>query len=372
MNYNTKHFIDICLQSVFAATKKIKSEIIVVDNGSIDGSINQIRLLFPDVVLIKNKKNLGFSKGVNIGVKSAKGKYICILNPDTIVSENSFELAINNLKKNPNIGIVGPKQINGFGDFLKESKRNIPTPLSSLKRIAGFDLLFSDKNNQYYNLTLNNDQSGYTDVLVGSFMFTTKKHFDLLNGLDEEFFMYGEDIDFCIRSLKVGKKNYYNSSIKIIHFKGKSTTKNFSYAIIFGSAITKYYKKYYKQNPIYLFMSTFISFLFGISKMISDLSIFKKKITSLKYLIISDYKLEFKNKRIEKIFVPNLISCKKYKNNNTTIIMDFSKINFVDTINFIERNKTKFSYGFLSSNRKFIVGGSKYFPHGNVTQMCKS
>ena len=119
-------------------------------------------------------------------------------------------------------------------------------------------------------------------------------------------------------------------------------------------------------------MSTFISFLFGISKMISDLSIFKKKITSLKYLIISDYKLEFKNKRIEKIFVPNLISCKKYKNNNTTIIMDFSKINFVDTINFIERNKTKFSYGFLSSNRKFIVWGSKYFSHGNVTQMCKS
>ena len=372
MNYNTKHFIDICLQSVFAATKKIKSEIIVVDNGSIDGSINQIKLLFPDVILIKNKKNLGFSKGVNIGVKSAKGKYICILNPDTIVSENSFELAINNLKKNPNIGIVGPKQINGFGDFLKESKRNIPTPLASLKRIFGFDLLFSNKNNQYYNLTLNNDQSGFTDVLVGSFMFTTKKHFDLLKGFDEEFFMYGEDIDFSIRSLKVGKKNYYNTSIKIIHFKGKSTTKNFSYAIIFGSAITKYYKKYYKQNPIYLFMSTFISFLFGISKMISDLSIFKKKITSLKYLIISDYKLEFKNKRIEKIFVPNLISCKKYKNNNTTIIMDFSKINFVDTINFIERNKTKFSYGFLSSNRKFIVGGSKYFPHGNVTQMCKS
>ena len=136
--------------------------------------------------------------------------------------------------------------------------------------------------------------------------------------------------------------------------------------MIFGSAITKYYKKHYKQNPIYLFMSRFISYLFGISKMISDLSIFKKKISSLKYLIISDYKFEFKNKRIEKTFLPNLISCKKYENNNTTIIIDFSKINFVDTINFIDRNKTKFRYGFLSSNRKFIVGGSKYFPHRNV------
>ena len=122
LNYNVKYFIDICLQSVCAATEELDAEVIVVDNASIDGSVTWIKQQFPKVVVVENKKNTGFPKGNNIGVAKAKGDYICILNPDTIVEENTFKEALLFMQLHPNVGIMGPKLLDGSGVFLKESK----------------------------------------------------------------------------------------------------------------------------------------------------------------------------------------------------------------------------------------------------------
>ena len=128
LNYNVKYFIDVCLQSVLTATKDLDAEVILVDNASVDGSVEWISQQFPQVKQIINKKNVGFPKGNNIGVAQAKGEYLCILNPDTIVAENTFVDAISFMEKNKQVAIMGPKLIDGSGRFLKESKRGVPTP----------------------------------------------------------------------------------------------------------------------------------------------------------------------------------------------------------------------------------------------------
>ena len=133
LNYNVKYFVDLCLQSVFKAIEGIDAEVIVVDNASVDGSVNWIKTHFPEVKLIINKDNTGFPKGNNIGVAQAKGEYLCILNPDTIVEEDTFEKAIEFSKEHPQMGIMGPKLIDGSGHFLKESKRSTPTPWVGIK-----------------------------------------------------------------------------------------------------------------------------------------------------------------------------------------------------------------------------------------------
>ena len=128
LNYNVKYFIDLCLQSVLAATKKIDAEIIVVDNASVDGSVPWIKSQFPQVKLIQNNQNVGFPKGNNIGVEQAKGEYLCVLNPDTVVAEDTFVKALDFMEQNGQLAIMGPKLIDGSGRFLKESKRGVPTP----------------------------------------------------------------------------------------------------------------------------------------------------------------------------------------------------------------------------------------------------
>src|SRR5690606_21239477 len=164
LNYNVRYFLEQCLWSVQKALEGIDSEIIVVDNDSKDDSCEMVKQFFPDVILIENKENTGFPKGNNIGVFKAKGKYLCILNPDTIVSEDTFTKLLDFTQTKENLGIVGCKLIDGTGAFLPESKRNIPTPKVSLLKMLG-------QSKNYYAHHLSEDEIGKAAIFVGAFMF---------------------------------------------------------------------------------------------------------------------------------------------------------------------------------------------------------
>lgn len=244
LNYNVEHFLELCLKSVVRATSTIESEIIVVDNASNDGSCAMVKSKFPKVKLIENEDNFGFSKGNNIGVACAKGEFLCILNPDTVVAEDTFVKLIEFYKQRAKTGIVGCQLIDGTGCFLPESKRNILTPFVSLKKMIGMD-------KSYYANHIDKDGIGKADVYVGAFMFLKSKIYNEVGGFDEDYFMYGEDIDLSYRIKKSGYTNYYFGKTSIIHFKGESTMKNSVYAERFFNAMQIFYKKHFKSNPLF-------------------------------------------------------------------------------------------------------------------------
>ncbi len=241
LNYNVRYFLELCLRSVEAAIKDIDAEIIVVDNDSSDDSCTMVKELFPNVNLIENKENYGFSKGNNIGVASAKGEYLCILNPDTVVAEDTFTKVIAFADQQTNLGIVGCQLIDGRGKFLPESKRHIPTPTVALQKLIGIS-----KN--YYTNNLKPNDVGKTEILVGAFMLLKSAVYNEVGGFDEDYFMYGEDIDLSYKVLKAGYSNYYFGETSVIHYKGESTLKDKEYAKRFYGAMEIFYRKHFKRN----------------------------------------------------------------------------------------------------------------------------
>lgn len=228
VNFNVKAFLQNCLLSVRKALEKIPSEIIVVDNASDDGSVEIIKKNFPDVKIIELSENLGFSKANNIGLKIAKGEYICLLNPDTIVEEDTLNTMIRFMESHPEAGMAGCKILNPDGTFQLACRRSFPTPWVAFTKIFGLSALFpKSKLFARYNLTyLDENQTYEVDAISGSFMFLRKDVYEKVGGLDESFFMYGEDLDWCFRIKKAGFKIYYVHSTKIIHFKGESTKRS--------------------------------------------------------------------------------------------------------------------------------------------------
>jgi len=244
LNYNVAPFLQLCLQSVQHAVSEINAEVIVVDNASSDDSCEMVKTLFPSVTLIENPDNNGFSAGNNIGVAAATGEYICLLNPDTVVSQNCFKQVLDFVQSKENLGALGVKMIDGCGNFLPESKRCVPTLMVSLKKLLGF------KKAGYYATNLQSDEDGEVPILVGAFMLMRKDRYLEVNGLDEDFFMYGEDIDLSYKLIKAGYSNYYKGSTTIIHYKGESTVKNKAYYDRFYSAMHIFYRKHYSKNPL--------------------------------------------------------------------------------------------------------------------------
>ena len=239
-----RYFLELCLKGVEVAIQNIDAEIIVIDNNSPDDSCQMVAELFPSVMLIENIENSGFSKGNNIGVALATGEYLCILNPDTVVAEDTFIKLIAFADSKENLGIIGCQLIDGKGKFLPESKRNIPSPKVSLTKILGND-------KSYYANHLEIDSIGKVEILVGAFMFLKKAVYNTVGGFDEDYFMYGEDIDLSYKVLKVGYHNYYFGETTIIHFKGESTLKDANYAKRFYSAMQIFYKKHFKSNVLF-------------------------------------------------------------------------------------------------------------------------
>ncbi len=248
VNYNVRYFLELCIKSVQAALKKVDGEIIVVDNNSSDNSLEFLTKNYPEVALIANKENTGFSKANNQGVAIAKGEYILILNPDTVIPEDTIEKLLYFYQKNENIGMITAKLIDGSGKFLPESKRGLPTPKVAFKKMFGVS---HPKKGKYYATHLDENQSGSIEILVGAFMFLKKEIYTEVGGFDTDYFMYGEDIDLSYKILKEGYQNYYYPSVQVIHYKGESTVKDASYIRNFYGAMRIFYRKHFKLNPFF-------------------------------------------------------------------------------------------------------------------------
>lgn len=256
VNYNVKHFLEQCLHSVVKATKNIDAEVFVVDNNSVDGSIGMLIHKFPQVKLIANKRNMGFSTANNQAIRQSTGKYVLLLNPDTVVEEDSFEKIIDFMDSNPEAGALGVKMIDGCGKFLPESKRGLPTPWVAFYKMFGLSTLFkkSKKFGKYHLSYLSNDEIHEVDVLAGAFMFIRREAIDISGLLDEDFFMYGEDIDLSYRITQSGYKNYYFPETTIIHYKGESTKKgSLNYVHMFYNAMIIFARKHFSKQYAGLF-----------------------------------------------------------------------------------------------------------------------
>lgn len=256
VNYNVRYFLEQCLHAVQKAASKVSSEIIVVDNASVDGSCPMVEARFPEVHLICNQENVGFSKANNQAIRMARGEYILLLNPDTVVEEDCFLKAVRFMDETPDAGALGVKMIDGQGKFLPESKRGLPTPEVAFWKIFGFTKLFphSIKFARYYLGHLSNDQIHRVEVLAGAFMLIRKAALDKTGLLDEAFFMYGEDIDLSFRITQAGYQNYYFPETTIIHYKGESTKKgSINYVKVFYNAMLIFARKHFSKENARLY-----------------------------------------------------------------------------------------------------------------------
>ena len=241
----------------------LKVEVIIIDNNSVDGSLKMIRDKYPDFQLIANKENVGFSKANNQGINISKGKYVLLLNPDTVVEETTFEKVVSFMEEHPETGGLGVRMIDGKGEFLPESKRGLPTPMVAFYKIFGLSALFpkSKKFGQYHLGHLSEFETNEVDILSGAFMCMRKDALNKIGLLDEDFFMYGEDIDLSYRIQQGGYKNHYFADTKIIHYKGESTKKSsVNYVFVFYNAMVIFAKKHFSGKNAKLF-----SFLINIA-----------------------------------------------------------------------------------------------------------
>ena len=251
VNYNVKHFLEQCLHSVRKAVEGMKAEVFVVDNNSVDNSCAMVREKFPEVILVENKVNTGFSKANNQAIRMSAGKYVLLLNPDTVVEDDTFRKVLAFMDETPDAGGLGVKMIDGKGNFLPESKRGLPTPSVAFYKIFGLSKFFPRSKifGRYHLGYLDKDKIHAVDVLSGAFMLLRRSVLDEIGLLDEEFFMYGEDIDLSYRITQAGYRNYYFPETRIIHYKGESTKKgSVNYVLVFYHAMIIFARKHFSHK----------------------------------------------------------------------------------------------------------------------------
>ncbi len=266
VNYNVKYFLEQALHSVRKAAQGIEAEVFVVDNNSVDGSCEMVKRTFPEVILIENKDNPGFSRANNQAIRLAKGEYVLLLNPDTVVEEDCFQKICGFMDATPDAGALGVKMIDGKGQFLPESKRGLPTPLVAFYKMFGLSKLFpkSKRFGRYHLGFLSKDEVHSVDVLAGAFMLLRASVIAKTGMLDEDYFMYGEDIDLSYRITKAGYKNYYFPNTTIIHYKGESTKKaSVNYVFVFYRAMIIFAQKHYSQKHAHLFSVLIHTAIYG-------------------------------------------------------------------------------------------------------------
>ncbi len=362
LNYNVQYFLQICLESVFKAISNLSAEVIVVDNNSSDGSIEMIKSNFPEVVLIANQTNLGFARANNQAVKVAQGKYVCILNPDTIVAEDTFLQCVEFYKSKNNIGLLGVQLVDGKGKFLPESKRNLPTPKVSFFKIFGS---FLSGLAPYYS-GLNDQKVGEVEILVGAFMFCETNNFISLGGFDERYFMYGEDIDLSYTFRLNGFENYYLGTTSVVHFKGESSLKNKVYRKRFYGAMKLFYAKYFKS---YKLVNWFV--FLGI-RIASNLTISssqnKDEFQPKRFFLISknrELKLSLQNSLCKPIQMISSISDCNTK--EALVFFDTNYLTFKDLITTLKLGKkTNHSFRLISRKNNFAIGSDLSTTLGSV------
>ncbi len=251
VNYNVCYFLEQALKSVYKAATDLDLEVFVVDNNSVDGSVELVQKNFPQVKLIANKKNVGFSKANNQAIELSTGEYVLLLNPDTVLEEDTLKKCCDFMDAHPKAGALGAKMVDGKGEYLPESKRGLPTPSVAFYKIIGLCGLFpkSKRFARYYLGHLDDNDTNEVEILAGAFMFMRKSVLDKVGYLDEDYFMYGEDIDLSYKILKGGYKNYYYPETRIIHYKGESTKKtSINYVFIFYKAMAIFARKHFSQK----------------------------------------------------------------------------------------------------------------------------
>lgn len=257
VNYNVKHFLEQALMSVRRASVHFPVEVFVVDNNSVDESVAMVRHKFPEVNLIANTRNVGFSAANNQAIREAKGEYVLLLNPDTVVEEDTFEKCARFMDERPEAGSLGVRMIDGGGMFLPESKRGLPSPMVAFFKAFGLSRLFPKSRlfNHYHLGYLDPDETHEVEVLSGAFMWLRKSVLDEIGLLDDAFFMYGEDIDLSYRIIKAGYKNFYFAGTTIIHYKGESTKKgSLNYVRTFYQAMIIFARKHFSGEKMRLFI----------------------------------------------------------------------------------------------------------------------
>lgn len=238
VSYNVRSYLEQCLQSVQKALKGIEGEVWVVDNLSSDDSVEVVRRDYPWVHLIVNQENLGFSRANNLAIRQSQSDYVLLLNPDTIVAEETLSGVLQFMDAHPEAGGAGVMMHNADGTLAPESRRALPTPWVSALKMLGFT-------KRYYMSHLPWDEPGRIDVISGAFCMLRRKAIDQVGLLDEDFFMYGEDIDLSYRLLKGGWQNWY-LPFSIVHYKGKSTYKSdYRYVHNFYQAMLIFFRKHY-------------------------------------------------------------------------------------------------------------------------------
>jgi GT2 family glycosyltransferase len=263
------------------AVQNLDAEIFVVDNKSVDGSVAMVANKFPSVKLIANKDNVGFSKANNQAMRLAKGEYVLLLNPDTLVEEDTFEKVVRFMDEHSDAGGLGINMVDGKGNFLPESKRSLPTPEVAFYKIFGLSWLFpkSTRFGKYHLTYLSKDATHEIEVLSGAFMLMRKTALDKVGLLDEDYFMYGEDIDLSYRIIQGGFKNYYYHEARIIHYKGESTKKgSLNYVFVFYNAMAIFARKHFSKERAQLF-SLLINFAILLRASMSLTNRFVKRIS---------------------------------------------------------------------------------------------
>lgn len=374
VSYNAIDFLRLTLRAVSQACKNIQVEIFVVDNHSADHSAEMVEQEFPACKVIANKNNPGFAIANNQAIKMAKGRYILVLNPDTIVAEDTLDKAIAFMDKNSGIGGLGIKMLDGSGIFLPESKRGIPSPWVAFCKMTGLSSFFSQSKlfSEYHKGYLTADKNHPTEIMAGAFMLLRKKVLDKVGLLDEDYFMYGEDIDLSYRIVKAGYSNYYFSESAIIHFKGECTIKDKIYHDRFYKAMILFAKKHFHKSYgaiLHVFIYTGIKF----ARLLSGLSVIKKP---------EQQQQQYPNYILLHEHLPATPILEKLKNNslhtsvaqlanlnNGIIIFPLGKIPYKTIIDIMEKYQDKFHYRFLLEDKEIILGSDKKDIKGQVKHL---
>lgn len=264
VNYNVRPYLTACLDSVQRALEGIESEVFVVDNHSDDDSVEVISRDYAWVHLINNRENLGFSKANNIAIRQAQGEYILLLNPDTVVAEETLKGVIDFMDQHPKAGGAGVRMHNADGTLAPESRRAIPTPFVAARKMLGFT-------KRYYMSYLSWDAPAQIEVVSGAFMLLRHKAIYEVGMLDEDFFMYGEDIDLSYRLLQGGWQNWY-LPYDIVHYKGQSTSKSdFRYVHVFYQAMLIFFHKHYSHLSFFFSLPVRVAIYFRASLALVDI-----------------------------------------------------------------------------------------------------
>jgi len=257
VSFNSEKVLSNCLESIYASSPSVTREIILVDNNSVDGTANMVKTAFPDVKLIVNNKNVGFSKATNQALRISQGRYLLWLNCDTIIAHDLLDVMMGFLESHPPVGIVGPKVLNSDGTFQPQCRRGLPTPYAALGYFLGIDKIWPDNRrlSQYLLRYLPEDEAHRVDAVSGCCLMARREMYTTTGCIDEDIFGFGEDIEWCIRARKAGWEVWYCPGSSIIHLKGEGGVHvaPFSKELAMHKAMIVFFRKHLSDTyPLYI------------------------------------------------------------------------------------------------------------------------